>query len=147
MSAPLAVLALFQTRKALQAQAVGNDLQTILSLWEKIDAHWNRFRLATTDPDRNFEFGQLAGYYELACGLFKDGILSTKATRTLEEHLDEILPRMLAHRDFKTRFDALKSSETTFENITWFCGPRLEEKRARAAKLGLRPSLNARAGQ
>jgi len=129
VSAPLAVVALFLTRKTLQAQAVGSDLQTVLALWEKIDAHWIRFRAAETEPSKTFEFGQLTGYYELACGLFRDDILSTKATRTLEEHLDEILPMMRKHEGFKTRFEKLISTPRTFENITWFCEQRAKERR------------------
>ena len=120
-SAPLGVLALFQTRTALGEQAIASDLQTVLAIWDKIDGHWDRFRKAASDQDKNFEFGQLTANYELACGLFRDGILSTKAARTLEEHLDEILPRMLGHSEFKDRFDTLTSTTTTFENIRWFC--------------------------
>jgi hypothetical protein len=128
VSAPVALVALFQSRGALRAQAVGSDLQTVLALWEKLDEHWVRFLDAQSEEDKNFEFGQLTGYYELACGLFRDEILSTKAARTLEEHLDEILPKMRKHRAFRSRFDELTTSETTFANIIWFCGPRLDAK-------------------
>lgn len=124
ISAPLGIFALFQTRAALREQAIASDLQTVLVIWDKIDLHWDRFRKAASDKDVSFEFGQLTANYELACTLFRDDILSTKATRTLEEHLDEILPRMLSHSEFKSRFTELTSSTTTFENIRWFCGAR-----------------------
>jgi hypothetical protein len=127
ITAPLAVYALFQTRIALKGQTVASDLQTVLSLWAKLDEHWDRFRAAQSEADKNFEFGQLTGYYELACGLFRDEILTTKAARTLDEHLREILPKMLAHRAFKSRFDELRSSPETFANIQWYCA-RLEAK-------------------
>lgn len=132
ITAPLAVLALFQTRTALKGQTVASDLQTVLSLWEKLDEHWDRFRKAQQDADKNFEFGQLSGYYELACGLFKDRILSTKAARTLDEHLSDVLPKMLEHKAFKDRFKTLTSTPKTFENIKWYCA-RLEKKRRNQA--------------
>lgn len=127
-TAPLAVYALFQTRKALGAQSAASDIQTVLALWDELDQHWVRFRKAQSDDEKEFEFGQLTSYYELACGLFKDDIFSTRAARTLEEHLDEILPRMRAYPDFRERFERLKTSEETFANIDWFCGPRKAAK-------------------
>jgi hypothetical protein len=118
---PLAILALFQTRKAMRAQAIGGDLQTVMALLEKLDDHWRRFREAPSGSnDETFEFGQLTTYYEFACDLFKDNILSTKATRTLEEHLRDVLPAILKDPGFSARFNALKSDPTTFENIRWF---------------------------
>ena len=116
ITAPLAVYALFQTRAALVEQSVASDMQTVLTLWERLDEHWVRFRKAP-EEDIDFEFGQLTGYYELACGLFCDGILATKAARTLQEHLDELLPQLLADQQFKKRFDDLTTSPKTYENI------------------------------
>jgi hypothetical protein len=97
-------------------------MQTVLSLWERLDHHWCRFLAAKDEDARAFEFGQLSGYYELACGLFRDEVLTTKAARTLREHLIEILPRMQANSDFARMFKALRSEPTTFANIEWFCG-------------------------
>ena len=96
-------------------------MQTVLTLWERLDHHWCRFLDAKTEKTKEFEFGQLSGYYELACGLFKDEVLTTPAARTLREHLAEILPRMQANRDFASKFQALRSEPNTFENIEWFC--------------------------
>lgn len=132
VTAPLAVYALFQTHSALKGQTVASDLQTVLSIWEKLDEHWDRFRKSQSEADKNFEFGQLAGYYELAAGLFKDRILSTKAARTLDEHLAEILPMMSEHEGFRVRMNELRTSEKTFENITWYCS-RLDKRTSRIA--------------
>jgi hypothetical protein len=96
-------------------------MQTVLTLWERLDHHWCRFLSAKTAQKKQFEFGQLSGYYELACGLFKDEVLTTQAARTLREHLAEILPRMQANRDFASKFQALRSEPNTFANIEWFC--------------------------
>ena len=118
--APAVLVALYQTAKALKAQAAASDLQTVLNLWERFDALWIRFRAAQSDPQKEFEFGQLTSYYELACGLFRDDILSTDAARTLKEHLRDILPAMFAHPDFAQRFKRLSSRPDTYENIKWF---------------------------
>jgi hypothetical protein len=119
--APLAVVALFQTGSALRAQNCASDLQTVLSIWDKLDAHWTRFRSAKTPDDQRFEFGQLSGYYEMACQLFRNDVLTTNAAKTLEEHLGEILPLMMADPGFSAHFEGLRSKATTFENIRWFC--------------------------
>jgi len=101
------------------------DMQTVLTIWERLDHHWCRFLAAKEKDAKAFEFGQLSGYYELACGLFRDEILTTEASRTLREHLRDILPKMKAHPDFVARFDALRSEPDTFENINWFCDSQL----------------------
>jgi len=128
LTAPAVALGVWQSRTALESQntslqnqIISSDLQTVLAIWERLDHHWCRFLAASNEDCRAFEFGQLSGYYELACGLFKDGVLTTKAARTLEEHLAEILPRMHVNADFASRFDALRGEPNTFENIEWFC--------------------------
>src|SRR5690242_16546816 len=86
----------------LRVQAIGGDLQTVMALLERLDDHWRRFRETLSGSnDETFEFGQLTTYYEFACGLFKDNILSTKATRTLEEHLFDVLPAILNDPGFR----------------------------------------------
>lgn len=122
LSAPAIAIGVWQSKAAISSQGVASDMQTVLSIWERLDHHWCRFLVAKTEADRTFEFGQLTGYYELACGLFKDRVLTTKASRTLREHLEEILPRMQANDDFASRFDDLRSQPNTFANIEWFCG-------------------------
>ena len=124
ISAPVAVVGIFQAGGAVRAQRASNDLQTALSLWERIDTHWRTYRTASDEGEKLFEFGQLTGYYELACSLFRDNVLTTKAARTLEEHLSEVLPAMRADESFSRLFDALVSNPATFENIRWFCQSR-----------------------
>lgn len=121
LSAPAVALGVWQARSALRSQNLSSDMQTVLTLWERLDHHWCRFLEASNDRDKAFEFGQLSGYYELACGLFRDQVLTTNATRTLREHLAEILPKMQSNAEFASRFDALRSEPSTFENIAWFC--------------------------
>ncbi|MES2147134.1 MAG: hypothetical protein V4491_04705 [Pseudomonadota bacterium] len=121
LSAPAVALGVWQARSALRSQNLSGDMQTVLTLWERLDHHWCRFLEASNDRGKAFEFGQLSGYYELACGLFRDQVLTTSATRTLREHLAEILPKMQANAEFASRFDALRSEPSTFENIAWFC--------------------------
>lgn len=125
LSAPFVAAGIWQSRTALRDQNISSDMQTVLTLWERLDHHWCRFLAAKTDQDKQFEFGQLSGYYELACGLFRDEILTTKAARTLSEHLRDILPKMRAHAEFAHRFELLRSDPHTFENINWFCDTHL----------------------
>ncbi len=116
----LIILQLRQASAALRAQNASSDIASVLIIWERLDRHWMRFRSAA-DCEKRFEFGQLISYYELACSLFRDGVFSTRATRTLHEHLHEILPVMQNDPAFKALFDALRTDETTYENIRWFC--------------------------
>jgi len=106
---------------ALRAQKTSSDIASVLIVWERLDQHWVRFRSAKTDEAKRFEFGQLISYYEMACSLFRDKVFTTRATRTLHEHLHEILPVMRADATFKELFDDLRTDESTFENIVWFC--------------------------
>jgi len=106
---------------ALRAQNTSNDIASVLIVWERLDQHWVRFRSARTEETKRFEFGQLISYYEMACSLFRDRVFTTRATRTLHEHLLEILPAMQADQNFKALFENLRTDERTFENIAWFC--------------------------
>ena len=105
---------------ALRSQAASSDIASVLAIWQRLDEHWNRFRNA--DQERKaFEFGQLISYYEMACSLFRDRVFTTRATRTLHEHLHEILPAMQREPTFQALLDQLVTDEATFENIKWFC--------------------------
>ena len=115
------VLQLRQAASALRAQNTSSDISSVLAIWERLDQHWVRFRTAATEGERRFEFGQLITYYEMACSLFRDRVFTTRATRTLHEHLHEILPVMQQDPTFRGLFDALRTDDTTFENIRWFC--------------------------
>lgn len=115
------VLQLQQAASALRAQNSSSDIASVLAIWERLDQHWVRFRNATNEGERRFEFGQLIAYYEMACSLFRDGVFTTRATRTLHEHLHEILPVMQQDPTFGGLFNALRTDNTTFENIRWFC--------------------------
>jgi len=140
LSAPFIIIALVQTQRALNGQRIADELQTVLALWERFDEHWGRFLKAQNDTDKKFEFGQLATYYEIACGLFCNRILTSRAADTLDEHLSEILPRMQKNEGFAARFDALRSTPDTFANIKCYC-ERLERKskgKRRAFRFGFR---------
>jgi hypothetical protein len=118
-----------QTARALVAQRKASDIQSVLEIWGRLDAHWVRFRSAGANKEKQkFEFGQLVGYYELACGLFRDKVFSTKAARTLEEHLDEILPAMRSHPTFDAFFETLRSKSETYANIHWFCDRNIKHR-------------------
>lgn len=124
VSAYLIIIGIRQAAAALRGQNSSSDIQTVLTIWERLDHHWNRFRKARSKSTQKFEFGQLVTYYELACSLFRERVLTTSAAKVLEEHLDEILPVMQAHPEFNHFFVELRSREETFANIRWFCDAR-----------------------
>lgn len=115
------VLQLRQAASILQAQNTSQDIASVLAIWARLDEHWVRYRAAKDDANRTFEFGQLISYYELSCSLFRDKVFTTRATRTLHEHLHEILPNMQDDTYFKGIMDSLRTDDSTFENIRWFC--------------------------
>lgn len=115
------VLQLRQAASALQDQNISRDIESVLVIWERLDEHWVRFRSAETDDTKDFEFGQLASYYEMACSLFRDKVFTTRATRTLHEHLHAVLPAMQQDAAFRELFDRLRTDDSIFENIRWFC--------------------------
>lgn len=115
------VLQLKQASLILKAQNTSQDMASVLTIWARLDEHWVRYRAVQTEDGRKFEFGQLVSYYELACSLFRDKVFTTRASRTLHEHLHEILPNMRGDINFKKLMDDLRTDDTTFENIAWFC--------------------------
>jgi hypothetical protein len=137
---PLALMALFQTRLAIQSQTASSDLQIVVAIWEKLDTHWARFRQACSE-EQHFEFGQLTGYYEFSCQLFRDNLLTTSAASTLKEHLVDILPLMQADQKFKALFAQLQSDDRTFENIRWFCKHHVNDS-CKKNRFGLLPSAD-----
>jgi hypothetical protein len=121
VAASFVVLQLRYAASALRAQNTSSDIGSVLLIWERLDQHWVRFREASSEDEKRFEFGQLISYYEMACSLFRDRVFTTRATRTLHEHLHEILPAMQRDQSFRALFDSLRTDECTFENIAWFC--------------------------
>lgn len=119
-STALVVFTLKQTTGALKNQNQSNDTSTVLSIWEKIDDHWIRFRNAS-DNDKNFEFGQLISYYEMVCHLFRSESFKTKSSDTLFRHLHDILSFISSNKDMKAMLDELKSHPDNCENILWLC--------------------------
>lgn len=122
VSAWFVVVSLRQAARAIRSQSQSSDMAAVLVLWDKLDQHWVRFKAVSSDQERAFEFGQLISYYEMACTLFNDRVFSTVASRTLREHLNEILPVMRANPSFILLFDELQTRSQTFENIRAFCG-------------------------
>ncbi|MDT8760301.1 hypothetical protein MZO42_16490 [Sphingomonas psychrotolerans] len=115
------IASLRQASTALKAQNRSTDVSSVITLFERLDAHWCRFKEAREESKRDFEFGQLIGYYELSCRLFRDRVFQTNAALTLYEHLHDVLNAMLAHPDFKQRFEAVRSQPDNYENIIWLC--------------------------
>lgn len=115
------VISLYIAVSTLKSQKESNDIHIVLSIWERLDHHWARFK-KTTDcsEQQSFEFGQLISYYEISCSLFRDGILTTKASRTLGEHLRDILPDLQKNDTFARLFTDIQSHDDNYSNIRWF---------------------------
>jgi hypothetical protein len=142
--AVLVVLSIRQASAALRHQTTSSDLQSVLTIWERLDHHWCRFRQAERgSANQGFEFGQLTTYYEMACSLFNDKVLTTKATRTLEEHLSDILPIMYKNEEFIRLFEALQSDPNTFSNIRQFQAREQAGKSPGTQPSGVRQSRKA----
>lgn len=121
VSAILIILSIRQASVALRAQNRSSDTATVISVFERLDLHWIRYKEAKDESAKAFEFGQLTSYYELSCRLFRDRVFQTSAALTLYEHLHDVLTAMQLDADFKRRFDVLRSRPDTFENIRWLC--------------------------
>ena len=132
----LVIFSLTYTATALRAQKKSADVEAMLTIWERLDHHWGRLRLAKGADAQSFEFGQLISYYEVACSLFRYQAFSTTASIILGEHLRDVLQQMANDDSFKEMFAALKSHEDNYEQIRWFQvhGQQLitQQKRARA---------------
>lgn len=140
------VASLRQTSAALLAQNRSTDVASVISLFERLDSHWCRFRTAENAEAANFEFGQLIGYYELSCRLFRDKVFQTKAAFTLYQHLHDVLTVMQQNDQFQTRFSNLKSQPDNYENIMWLCNqPRSLERSTNYRPGMLKRILNVRA--
>lgn len=115
------IIALFQTAKALRAQNLSSDVQTVLTIWQRIDEHWVRLRSVDDNTDAvRFEFGQLVSLYEVACGLFRQGALVTGASETLGEHLRDVLKMINTNEQYSALAEDLKTHPDNYANITWF---------------------------
>ena len=127
------IASLRQASNALTSQNKSADVASVLSLFERLDIHWCRFKNETESDKVSFEFGQLISYYELSCGLFRDRIFSTKAAITLYEHLHDVLTAMQDHEDFRNRLLEIKSQSDNYENIVWLCNQPRSLPRCRSA--------------
>lgn len=120
VSATFVILSLIYAARALKAQKLASDVQSMLAIWTKLDDHWAQFQKLKDDDNRSFEFGQLISYYEIACSFFKNDVFTTYAAVTLGEHLRDVIPMMQKNEYFKKLYDQLKTRDDTYENIVWF---------------------------
>jgi hypothetical protein len=140
VSVVFVVASLRQASSTLFAQNRSTDVASVITLFDKLDQHWRKFKNAKESSDLDFEFGQLISYYELSSRLFRDKVFQTKAALTLYEHLHDVLTAMRSDDNFKRRFDDLHTHPDNYENIIWLC--KQPRRRVQAKKRGLRNFLS-----
>jgi hypothetical protein len=119
-SAAFVVLSLRQTAHAIRSQNTSSDVNSVLTLWERLDHHWVRFKAASDEKAIKFEFGQLIGYYEMSCAWFNKKAFSTSASEMLFNHLKDVLRVMKENEKFSSLFKSLVSDGETYKEINQF---------------------------
>ena len=104
--------------KTFRHQQTTNDVSLALAIFEQINRYWDR--ADEKIGSQAYNFGQALAYFEVASGLFNDGILTNQASKILKDHIVEVFTSFHVSVSGKRLLDHCQSSGTTFSELRKF---------------------------
>jgi hypothetical protein len=133
---PLAVWALFSSRRDYQFARAATSAATLLSLQESFRTIWNEMRAAAIPEDYDFHYAELVNLIESACTLHAENLMHGKSREMLEAYLDQVIDILESDPQASQRLERLISHETTFSAIReYVSNARRRGRRRRPADL------------
>jgi hypothetical protein len=134
---PLAVWALFVSRRDYQFARAATSAATLLSLQESFRTIWSEMRGAAAMPeDYDFHYAELLNLIEAACTVHAENLMQGKSREMLEAYLDQVIEILESDPQASQRLERLISHETTFSAIReYVSNARRRGRRRRPADL------------
>ena len=101
-------------------QKTSSDVETMLSIYGKINEYWDRFIDEKQSSTSVYNMGQILSYFENACFLVNKKIVSRDASACIEDHIYEVWTNLNNRVDSKEYFEKFVSADSTFCEIKKF---------------------------
>lgn len=111
----IAAWAAFVGLRTFQHQQTTNDVSLALTIFEQINRYWDR--ADEEFGNRNYNFGQILAYFEVASGLFNDKVLTEQARKILKDHIVEVFASLQSSEAGRDLLEHCRSSGNTFSEL------------------------------
>jgi hypothetical protein len=124
-TAIFAGLALWFAWSQLGHQSRARDFQAFAEMQRDLGQAWERFRAScessnSSDSERLFHFGQLVSFYETACYMFNNGIVSKNVKNLFKHQVIEVFVSIVLDDAYMDMMRRISSGENTCEEIVRF---------------------------
>lgn len=99
-------------------QKTSSDIQAVLSIFNRINEYWDK--VANNCALKDYYLGQILVYFESACFLANNNIISDQAFRCVSDHIYEVWVKLNESEESRERVDSFVSSPTTYCEIKQF---------------------------
>ena len=99
-----------------------SDVETVLSIFDRINGYWDTY--LSDDAKRHYCLGQILSYFENACFLANQGVISDKAFSCVSDHIFEVWTKINADEGMRADIESYISAPTTFCEIKSFVSRR-----------------------
>ena len=90
---------------------------SLIALSEAFRQCWQQFTLTTDEPKRRHAFADLANTLEIACAVFRDGVMHGASEDVLKYYLVGVFAAIEESEDARQRLVDLLQSRSTFAKI------------------------------
>jgi len=119
LSLIVAIAALAVALSALRRSDKNTSAGTFVTLSDAFSRAWRRF-IDASEPERDFEFAELANVFEIACAIHLEGSVHGASKRLLHDYLCNALKIIETNVDARERMTRLRETPTTFEHLDKF---------------------------
>jgi hypothetical protein len=100
-------------------QKTASDVEVILGIFDRINSYWDIY-MSDKCENRSYTLGQILVYYENACFLANNGVISDTAFRCLSDHIFEVWTKLSSTEESRTQLSSFVSAPSTFCEIKKF---------------------------
>jgi hypothetical protein len=136
VTALAALLALLFGTYTFSRQKTASDVEVILGIFDRINTYWDLYASDQCES-RGYVLGQILVYFENACFLANNNVISDTAFRCVSDHIYEVWTKMNSDDDTRRLIDSFVSGPSTYCEIKKF----VETHRV---SIGLEPSWRQR---
>lgn len=99
-----------------------NDVDLSFRIFSEINRYWDR--VIDGSETKDYDYGQILSYFEIAATLLNNGILSKDAEKILTDHIIEVFSDLKSSEAGKALLERCRSSNSTFADLQNFAAKR-----------------------
>ena len=117
---PVALAALLYAGVQFSLARRAGSAATVIPLFDSFRECWTAYREAQDAADQKFHFAELANALEVACAIWRDGVLAGATRHVLEQYILNVFKIIESNPGAVKQLSNLFEMPETFENIAYF---------------------------